>query len=135
MEDFIRKGHSAEITKNLTLKWIQDKLRLNNQQMEDLSLPVPDFQLIHRVIAAQLEENAEITMREKRRLGELMVSQLNECQRAAFDQVMAAVNDAKFSIPHQYFLDQIQTKKPKSVVKRVSYGALQTKGSIPFSGS
>ncbi|XP_046632783.1 uncharacterized protein LOC124312311 [Daphnia pulicaria] len=105
MEDFIRNGHDAEIAKNLTLKFIQDKLLLNNQTMENLSLPVPDFQLIHRLIAAQLEENAEITMREKRRLGELMVSQLNEGQRAAFDQVMAAVNDTENAIPHQYFLD------------------------------
>jgi len=45
MEDYIRSGHEAEVAKNLTLKWIQDKLRLNNQTMEDLSLPVPDFQV------------------------------------------------------------------------------------------
>jgi hypothetical protein len=56
---------------------------------------LPDFQLIHRLIAAQFEENAEITVREKRRLGELMVSQSNEGQRAAFDQVMAAINDTE----------------------------------------
>ena len=44
-------------------------------------------------------------MREKRRLGNLMVSQLNEGQRAAFDTVMAAINDPDKSMPHQYFLD------------------------------
>ncbi|XP_046650963.1 ATP-dependent DNA helicase pfh1-like [Daphnia pulicaria] len=34
-----------------------------------------------------------------------MVTQLNEGQRAAYDQIMAAVNDNNNSVPHQYFLD------------------------------
>ncbi|XP_046655037.1 uncharacterized protein LOC124348808 [Daphnia pulicaria] len=105
MEDFIRTGHDAEVAKNLTLKWIQDKLILHNRTMEELSLPVPDFQLIRQIIEAQLEENTAITRIEKRRLGELMVTQLNEGQRAAYDQVMAAINDKNNSVPHQYFLD------------------------------
>ena len=105
MEDFIRTGHDAEVAKNLTLKWIQDKLILHNRTMEELSLPVPDFQLIRQIIEAQLEENTAITRIEKRRLGELMVTQLNEGQRAAYDQIMAAVNDNNNSVPHQYFLD------------------------------
>ena len=41
MEDYVRSGHEAEVAKNLTLKWIQNKFRLNNQTTEDLSLPVP----------------------------------------------------------------------------------------------
>jgi len=65
MEDYIRSGHEAEVAKNLTLKWIQDKLRLNNQTMEDLSLPVPDFQLINQLIEAQIGENNENTRQEK----------------------------------------------------------------------
>jgi hypothetical protein len=43
MEDYIRRGHEENVSRNLALKWIQDKLHLNNQTMEDLSLPVPDF--------------------------------------------------------------------------------------------
>jgi hypothetical protein len=43
MEDYIRRGHEKNVSRNLALKWIQDKLHLNNQTMEDLSLPVPDF--------------------------------------------------------------------------------------------
>jgi ATP-dependent DNA helicase PIF1 len=34
-----------------------------------------------------------------------MVTQLNEGQRAAYDQIMASVNDNNNSVPHQYFLD------------------------------
>nr|CAH0113273.1 unnamed protein product [Daphnia galeata] len=105
MDDFIRNDYDAQVARHLTLKWIQEKLALANITMESLNLPVPDFQLIHRIIEAQLDDNAEATMREKRRLGNLMVSQLNEGQRAAFDTVMAAINDPDKSMPHQYFLD------------------------------
>lgn len=35
-EDFIRNGHDAKKAKNLTMKFIQDKLLLNNQTMENL---------------------------------------------------------------------------------------------------
>ena len=47
MEDFVRNGHEPGVAKNLILKSVQDKLRLNNQTMEELSLPVPDFELIN----------------------------------------------------------------------------------------
>ncbi|XP_045035977.1 ATP-dependent DNA helicase PIF1-like [Daphnia magna] len=105
MEDYIRSGHEANVAKNLTLKWIQDKLRLHNQTMEDLSLPVPDFHLINQLVEAQMEENNENSQREKRLMGEMMLAQLNDGQRAAFDQVMTAVNDVNNSHPRQYFLD------------------------------
>ncbi len=45
-EGYVRSGHENEVAKNLTLKWIQDKLLLNNQLLEDFSLPFPDFHLI-----------------------------------------------------------------------------------------
>ncbi|XP_045022910.1 ATP-dependent DNA helicase PIF1-like [Daphnia magna] len=105
MEDYIRSGHEANVAKNLTLKWIQDKLRLHNQTMEDLSLPVPDFHLINQLVEAQMKENNENSQREKRLMGEMMLAQLNDGQRAAFDQVMTAVNDVNNSHPRQYFLD------------------------------
>ncbi|KZS03775.1 Uncharacterized protein APZ42_033417 [Daphnia magna] len=56
MANFIRSGHDANVAKNLTLKWIQDKLRLNNKTMEEFSLPVPDFHLINQLIDAQMEK-------------------------------------------------------------------------------
>jgi hypothetical protein len=56
MEDYIRRGHEENVSRNLALKWIQDKLHLNNQTMEDLSLPVPDFQLITQLIQEQLSK-------------------------------------------------------------------------------
>ncbi|XP_045036690.1 ATP-dependent DNA helicase pif1-like [Daphnia magna] len=104
MEDYIRSGHEANVAKNLTLKWIQDKLRLHNQAMENLSLPVPDFQLINQLVEAQMEENNENSQREKRLMGEMMLAQLNDGQCVAFDQVMAAVNDVNNLHPRQYFL-------------------------------
>jgi hypothetical protein len=50
MEDFIRRGHDENVSRNLALKWIQDNLHLNNQTMEELSLPIPDFHLINQLI-------------------------------------------------------------------------------------
>jgi hypothetical protein len=47
MKDYVRSGHEDEVDKNLKLMWIQDKLLLNNQLMENFSLPVIDFQLIN----------------------------------------------------------------------------------------
>ncbi|XP_045031637.1 ATP-dependent DNA helicase pif1-like [Daphnia magna] len=105
IEYYIRSGHEANVAKNLTLKWIQNKLRLHNQTMEDLSLTVPDFHLINQLVEAQMEENNENSQREKRLMGEMMLAQLNDGQRAAFDQVMTAVNDVNNSHPRQYFLD------------------------------
>ncbi|KZS10733.1 Uncharacterized protein APZ42_024749 [Daphnia magna] len=106
MEDFIRSGHDANVAKNLTLKWIQDKLRLNNKTMEEFSLPAPDFHLINQLIEAQMEENDDNVRQQKRLMGEMMLAQLSDGQRAAFDQIMAAVNDATNTThPRQYFLD------------------------------
>ncbi|KZR98379.1 Uncharacterized protein APZ42_006229 [Daphnia magna] len=73
--------------------------------MEDLSLPVPDFHLINQLVEAQMEENNETSQREKRLMGEMMLAQLNDGQRLAFDQVMTAVNDVSNSHVRQYFLD------------------------------
>lgn len=42
MEDFIRNDRDAAVAKSLTLKLIRNKLRLNNQTLETLSLPFPD---------------------------------------------------------------------------------------------
>ncbi|XP_057376187.1 uncharacterized protein LOC130697273 [Daphnia carinata] len=105
MEDFINSGLEVNVAKNLTLKWIQDKLRLHNQTMEDLSLPIPDFYLINQMIDVQIEENNENTRTEKRMIGEMLLAQLNDGQRAAFNQIMAAVNDVDNLHPRQYFLD------------------------------
>ncbi|KZS19466.1 ATP-dependent DNA helicase PIF1 [Daphnia magna] len=79
--------------------------RTSYQTMEDLSLPVPDFYLINQLVEAQMEENNEYTQREKRLMGEMMLAQLNVGQRAAFDQIMAAVNVTNNLHPRQYFLD------------------------------
>jgi hypothetical protein len=74
MEDYVRSGHEEEVAKNLTLKWIQDKLLLNNQLMENFSLPVPDFHLINQLIQAQIAaDNDEVDTHEKRLLGQMML--------------------------------------------------------------
>jgi hypothetical protein len=73
--------------------------------MEDLSLPVPDFQLINQIIQEQMNETDENTRQEKRLMGEMMVAQLNDGQRAAFEQIMASINDVDNILPRQYFLD------------------------------
>ena len=36
MEDYIRREHVENVSRNLALKWMQDKLHRNNQTMEDL---------------------------------------------------------------------------------------------------
>ncbi|XP_032789754.2 uncharacterized protein LOC116926943 [Daphnia magna] len=74
MEDFIRSGHDANVAKNLTLKWIQDKLRLNNKTMEEFSLTVPDFHLINQLIEAQMERNDDNVRQQKRLMGEMMLA-------------------------------------------------------------
>jgi ATP-dependent DNA helicase PIF1 len=73
--------------------------------MEDLSLPVPDFQLINQHIQEQLSETDENTRQEKRLMGEMMAAQFNEGQRSVFDQVMASTNDVNNILPRLYFLD------------------------------
>nr|CAH0107953.1 unnamed protein product [Daphnia galeata] len=105
MEDFIRRGHAENVSRNLALKWIQDKLRLNNQTIEDLSLPVLDFHLIHQLIQEQLNETDENTRQEQRLMGEMMATQFNEGQRSVFDQIMASINNVDNTVPRLYFLD------------------------------
>ena len=73
--------------------------------MEYLSLPVPDFQLINQLIEAQIGENNENTRQEKRLMGEMILARLNDGQRVAFDEIMAAINDTNNVQPRQYFLD------------------------------
>ena len=105
MEDYVGSGHDVEIAKNLTLKWIQDKLQLNNQSMEDLCLPVPDFQLINQLIEAQIATDNDGDMQEKRLLGQIMLAKLNEGQRAAFNEIMASTEDVNNLHPRLFFLD------------------------------
>jgi hypothetical protein len=81
MEDFIRKRHDENVLRNLALKWIQDKLHLN-QTMEDLSLPIPDFHLINQLNQDHMGETNENTRQEKIIMSEMMLAQLNDGQRA-----------------------------------------------------
>ncbi|XP_057375147.1 uncharacterized protein LOC130696087 [Daphnia carinata] len=105
-EDFTRRGHEDEIAKNLALKCIQDMLRQSGHNLEEFQLPVPDFQMIQRLIEDEADEGADEVRAQKRRLGELMVAQLNMEQQAIFDRVMASVNDhGRSSANHQFFLD------------------------------
>jgi hypothetical protein len=103
MEDYVRSGHEEEVAKNLTLKWIQDKLLLNNQLMENFSLPVLDFHLINQLIQAQIAADNEVDTHEKRLFGQMMFAKLYDGQRAAFDQIMASIEDA--NQPRLFFLD------------------------------
>ncbi|XP_059352797.1 uncharacterized protein LOC130702739 [Daphnia carinata] len=121
MEDFIRSGFEINVAKHLTFKWIQDKLRLHNQTMEDFSLPIPDFHLRSQLADDQIGDNNANTQREKRLIGERMLAQLNDGQRAAFDQIMTAVNDVNNLHPRQYFLDG-----PGGTVKTFLYNTLIT---------
>ena len=59
IEDFVKRGHQAEVAKNLALKWIQDKILQNGAIYENFQLPIPDFELINRLIEAEREENDE----------------------------------------------------------------------------
>ena len=59
IEDFVKRGHQAEVAKNLALKWIQDKILQNGAIYENFQLPIPDFELIKRLIEAEREENDE----------------------------------------------------------------------------
>jgi hypothetical protein len=105
MFGIVRRGNEENVSRNLALKWIQDKLRLNNQTMEDLSLPVPDFHLINQLIQEQLNETEENTRQEQRMMGEMMAAQFNEGQRSVFDQVIASTNKMDKTLPRLYFLD------------------------------
>jgi ATP-dependent DNA helicase PIF1 len=87
------------------LKGIQDKLHLNNQTMEDLSLPIPDFQLINQLIQEHMNETDENTRQEQRLMGEMMAAQFHVGQRSVFNQVMASTNDVDNILPQLYFLD------------------------------
>jgi ATP-dependent DNA helicase PIF1 len=104
-EDYQRNGHGEEVAKNLALKWIQDKIVQNGEKYEDFELPIPDFQLIDRLISAEIEENDENVQRQKKLRGEMMMAKLNVGQRAAFDQIMAAINDENSPQSRQFFLD------------------------------
>jgi hypothetical protein len=99
MEDYIRRGHQENVSRNLALKWIQDKLHLNNQTMEDLSLPIPDFHLINQLIQDQKGETDENTKQEKRLMVEMMVAQFKDRQRSVFDQIIASINDVDNILP------------------------------------
>ena len=92
IEDYTRSGHNAEIAKNLALKCIQDRLKMNGRTLEEFHLPFPDFQMINQLIAIENDENNEMTRQEKRLMGETMVAQLNTGQREAFDQIMLSIN-------------------------------------------
>ncbi|XP_057381787.1 uncharacterized protein LOC130704353 [Daphnia carinata] len=59
MEDFTRRGHEDEITKNLALKCIQDMLRHSGHNLEEFQLAVPDFQMIHRLIEEEEDEGSD----------------------------------------------------------------------------
>ncbi|XP_045025503.1 ATP-dependent DNA helicase pif1-like [Daphnia magna] len=104
-EDYQRNGHGEEVAKNLALKWIQDKIVQNGEKYEDFELPIPDFQLIDRLISAEIEENDENVQRQKKLRGEMMMAKLNVGQRAAFDQIMTAINDENSPQSRQFFLD------------------------------
>ena len=44
-KDYIRSGHNAEITKNLSLKSIQDGMKINGRTLEEFKLLLLDFLL------------------------------------------------------------------------------------------
>ena len=44
-EDYIRSGHNAGITKNLSLKSIQDGMKINGRTLEEFKLLLLDFLL------------------------------------------------------------------------------------------
>ena len=102
MEDYIRR-QDENVSRNLALKCIQGKLRLINLSMEDLLLPIPNFQLINRLIQDQMGETDKNTIQEKRLMGEIMMAKLNDGQRAVFDQIMASVNDVDNVHPDYIF--------------------------------
>jgi hypothetical protein len=61
--------------------------------MENFSLPVPDFHLMNQLIQAQNAADNEVETHEKRLLGQIMLAKHNDGQRAAFDQIMASIED------------------------------------------
>jgi hypothetical protein len=103
-EDYIRRGHNPEITKNVSLKSIQDGLKMNGRTLEEFHLPLPDFQMISQLVVNE-NGDSEITMVEKRLMGMTMVAQLdNTGQRKVFDQVMAPINQpTNLTLPRQFY--------------------------------
>jgi hypothetical protein len=71
--------------KNLSLKSIQDGMKMNGRTLEEFNLLLPNFLLTK-------QGYSEITMVEKILMGETMVAQFNTGQRKVFDQVMAPIN-------------------------------------------
>ena len=100
MEDYIHAGHTPEVARNLTLKYILDLLRVMGKSNEDFGLPVPNFEMIHQL----LQEEPGSSNQEARRRGEMMVSSLNDCQLNAYNQIMCAIAD-RYSHRLQFFLD------------------------------
>ena len=101
-EDYIRSGHNPEIANNLSLKSIQDGLKMNGRSLEEFNLPLQNFQMINQLVVNE-NGDSEITMVEKRLMGDTMVAQLNTGQRIVFAQVMAPINQpTNLTLPRQF---------------------------------
>ena len=76
---------------------------MNGRTLEEFHLPLPDFQMISQLVVNEYGDS-EITMAEKRLMGETMVTQLdNTGQRKVFDQVMAPINQpTNLTLPRQF---------------------------------
>lgn len=103
-EDFVHRGHSQEVSRNLALYGINAALKTHGKNNGDYGLPLPDLQLIGEHINDNFREEVEISQEEHRRNGDVMSAQLNDEQKMAFDTVIEAVGNPNIR-QRQFFLD------------------------------
>lgn len=93
MEDYTRRGHNKNVAKNVALKSLQDILRLSGHCLEEFQLPIPDLEIIDRMIEMVANQALETVRDQRRRRGELMIAKLNFEQQQIFDQIMTSVDN------------------------------------------
>lgn len=97
-EDFRRQGHNEESADTLALLEIRGELETNGMSCAQKGLPEP--LLLAEIIQEQLE-NVEVYANR----GQDLLRMLNQDQRAAADDIFAAVNQNDSTVPNCFFVD------------------------------
>jgi hypothetical protein len=123
-EDFLKKGHSEEVSRHLALFDINRTLASHGKNNGDYDLPAPDIALIAQHIADCSEGNVELSMEDHARNADAMQVQLNQEQSAAYGTILEAVRNPKIH-QRQFFLDG-----PGGCGKTFPYNAISSKVTI-----
>lgn len=89
LEDFVYNGHTENRSINMALKDISDYLFANNMTLEQFGLPPYVPHIVENFDRNEVSENVLIT----NEILERRISQLNNRQRAIFDEIMSSIND------------------------------------------